>query len=110
MIDLQLCENKSKRIEFWQIFEKIADEHIFLYDYLSVVKKTPEKYTCELCFLFYLLSEEITQKLQRKLSFTEASVMVSIYWGAMERKDTCNCGIVAIMNSMNEITRENMEY
>lgn len=110
MKDLQLYENKSKRIEFWETFEQVADQYAFLYDYLAVVKKTPKKYDCELCFLFNLLSEEITPKLQRKLTIDEASALVSIYWGGMERKGNCTCGIVAIMNSMNEIARKDLEH
>jgi hypothetical protein len=102
MKDLKLCGNEEARVEYWSVFEKVADENKILYESLSKVKKTPEKFDCELCFLFSLLSEEITPKLVRKISIDEAKKIVSILWGCMERKGTCSCGIIEILNTVDE--------
>lgn len=108
MKDLKLKENEPYRVEFWLVFEALAEEHPFLYEYLHIVKKVPEKYSCELCFLFSLLSEKITPKLKRKLTLYEASALVSIYWGNMERKNQCTCDVVYVMDSANEAARRNI--
>lgn len=110
MKDLKLCRNRSKRVEVWKVFEQVADDNPVLYDYLKDVKKIPEKYNCELCFLINLLSEEIMPQLQGKITNEEASAVVSIYWGSMERKNACDCNIKDIFESINEIERQNMEH
>jgi len=108
MKDLRLSENEKHRNEFWEIFEVLADEHPFLYDYLTSLKKIPEKHDCELCFLFTLLSEKITPELNRKVSITEASALVSILWGVMERRNKCSCDVVSVLNGANEAARRNI--
>jgi len=108
MKDLKLSENEKHRNEAWDIFEAVADEHPFIYKYLHTVKKIPEKYSCELCFLFSLLSEKITPNLKRKLTLAEASALVSIFWGNMERKNKCTCDVVSVLNSANEASRRNI--
>ena len=57
-----------------------------------------------------LLSEEIMPQLQGKITNEEASAVVSIYWGSMERKNACDCNIKDIFESINEIERQNMEH
>jgi hypothetical protein len=108
MKDLKLLENDKYRNELWNIFEDLADEHRFLYNYLSTVKKIPEKYSCELCFLFNLMSENVTPKLKRKLTLEEASALVSIFWGNMERRNNCTCDVVSLLNGANEATRRDI--
>lgn len=108
MKDLKLLENEKHRNEVWNIFEAVADEHPFIYKYFQTVKKIPEKYSCELCFLFSLLSEKITPNLKRKLTLAEASALVSILWGNMERKNKCTCDVVSVLNSVNEASRRNI--
>tara|TARA_R110000751_G_scaffold242231_1_gene342641 strand:- start:4000 stop:4323 length:324 start_codon:yes stop_codon:yes gene_type:complete len=94
MIDLQLLENQSKRVDFWEVFEKIADRNPFLYSYLKKVKETPKEYDCELCFLFKLFSEEITCRLDKKLSHFESKAVLSILWGGMKKLNRCQCEVL----------------
>lgn len=108
MRDLKLSVNKRKRIEFWETFEQIADKNSILYEYLSVVKNVPEKYDCELCYLFNLLSQEIIPNLSFKPTRKETSAIISIYWGSMPRNDECSCEVVDIIQSINEVTRKSL--